>query len=340
MQEARRRLDSLVKPKGSLGVLEELAVRLAGMAGCCPPPLPRPAAVLVFAADHGVARRGVSAYPAWVTARMLEVFARGGAAINALARQLQAELWVVDVGTAGRQPPAGPGPAAGARLVPARVQPGTADFTRQPAMERHSAAQALLTGRRLTRQAVQAGARLLAFGEMGIANTTAASAVVAALMGADPAEVVGPGTGLEPAGVARKAEVVRQALRRHRPRPDDPLGVLAAVGGLEVAALAGGLLEAASLRVPAVLDGFVVAAAALAAARLCPQASGYWVAGHRSPEPGHRLALAQLGLRPLLELEMRLGEATGAALALPVVEAAARLCREMWTLEQAGVIPP
>lgn len=372
MGRTRDLLDRLVKPPGSLGVLEELAVRLAGITGQSPPPVPDKKALIVFAGDHGVVAQGVSAYPAWVTARMVPVFLQGGAAISVLARYLRAQLWVADVGVAGapedaagaspedapatapgaanpfagsmpesHRPGAGPGALDGAPVfVAARVRPGTRDFSREPAMTREEAVRALLAGRDLVRRAAAAGARLVGLGEMGIGNTTAASALVAALTGSDPAQVVGPGTGLDPAGVARKLEVVRQALQRHRPGPHDPLGALAAVGGLEIAALAGALVEAASLRIPAVLDGFVVAAAALVAAALRPQAPAYWFAGHRSAEPGHRVALAHLGLRPLLELDMRLGEATGAALAFPVVEAAARLCREMWTLEQAGVTPP
>ncbi len=372
MARTRARLDRLVKPPGSLGVLEELAVRLAGIAGEAPPPVPDKKSLLVFAGDHGVVAQGVSAYPAWVTARMVSVFMQGGAAISVLARHLCAQLWVADVGVAHASedepaaspqgapalvgkpmsPVAGvgedcPGPSAEgaaspdrATLVTIRIRPGTRDFTREPAMTRDEAARALLAGRELLRRAASAGARLVGVGEMGIGNTTAASALIAALTGSDPARVVGPGTGLDAAGIQRKVEVVREALKRHQPGPHDPLGALAAVGGLEIAALAGALLEAASLRIPAVLDGFVVGAAAVVAAALSPQAPAYWLAGHRSAEPGHGLALAHLGLRPLLELDMRLGEATGAALALPIVEAAARLCREMWTLEQAGVTPP
>ena len=363
MQQTRRLLDRLVKPPGSLGELEELAVRLAGISGTSPPPVPAKKAVLVFAGDHGVVAQGVSAYPTSVTAQMVRVFQQGGAAISVLARLLQAQLWVVDVGVAGpteaapeTNAPAGralsasQGPEPGwphheggagspsPIVVAARVRAGTRDFTREPAMTREEAVRAFLEGRKLVRRVAAAGARLIGFGEMGIGNTTAASALVAALTGADPGQVVGPGTGLDPAGVARKRDVVRRALELHRPGPHDPLGALAAVGGLEIAALAGGLLEAASLRIPAVLDGFVVGAAALAAAWLRPQATAYWLAGHRSAEPGHRLALAHLGLRPLLELEMRLGEGTGAALAFPIVEAAARLSREMWTMEQAGLL--
>ena len=356
MRQTRALLDRLVKPPGSLGVLEEIAVRLAGISATSPPPVPDRKAVLVFAADHGVAAQGVSAYPATVTAQMVPVFLQGGAAISVLARYLGAKLWVADVGVAGSarevcEAHIPQGSAKGRRVETgggssfphfafARVRAGTRDFTREPAMTREEALRAFLEGRKLVRRVADGGARLIGFGEMGIGNTTAASTLVAALTGADPGQVVGPGTGLDPAGVARKQEVVRRALELHRPGPHDPLGALAAVGGLEIAALAGGLLEAASLRIPAVLDGFVVGAAALVAACLRPQARAYWLAGHRSAEPGHRVALAHLGLRPLLELEMRLGEGTGAALAFPIVEAAARLCREMWTLEQAGVTGP
>lgn len=351
MEQARAHLDRLVKPPGSLGRLEELAVHLAGIFAQAPPPYPVGKALLVFAGDHGVVQHGVSAYPQWVTARMVEVFLQEGSAIGVLARRAGAQLWVVDVGVRHAPPPqaaARPSsgsppvglPNEGPRWVFARVCDGTRDFTQEPAMTRRQAEQAMAVGARVVREAVAAGARLVGLGEMGIGNTTSASALVAALTGASPQEVVGPGTGLDEAGLARKREVVARALQRHRPDPSDPLGTLAAVGGLEIAALVGALLEAARLRVAAVLDGFVVGAAALVAAAMAPQATAYWIASHLSAEPGHRLVLERLGLRPLLQLEMRLGEASGAALAFDLLEAALALCRNMWTLAQAGVCPP
>ena len=339
MAAAREHLGRLVKPPGSLGRLEELAVQLAGIFGCFPLPWPLGKAVVVFAADHGVARHGVSAYPPSVTAGMLPVFAGGGSAVAVLAELQGASLWVVDVGVAGAAAPEGAA-AGDRRLLRACVRQGSRDFTVEPAMTLQEAVQAMEVGRAVLRQAASAGARVVALGEMGIANTTAASALVAALCGVAPEQVVGPGTGLDTEGLARKRRVVEQALARHRPDPGDPLAVLAAVGGLEVAALVGALLEAARARVAAVLDGFVVGAAALVAAALQPEACGFWIAAHRSAEPAHGMVLDRLGLKPLVDLGMRLGEASGAALALGIVEAAAALCSRMWTLEQAGLAGP
>jgi nicotinate-nucleotide--dimethylbenzimidazole phosphoribosyltransferase len=326
---AERQLQ-LTKPPGSLGFLEDLSVRLAGIAGECPPPLPEPAVVAVFAGDHGVHAQRVTPWPQEVTAQMVANFLASGAVVNAIAGQAGAEVCVVDVGVAADLP-AAPG------LLPRKVRRGTADMTVAPAMTLLQARQAVEVGIETARDLVTAGNRCLVTGDMGIANTTASAALIAVFTGADPVEVTGRGTGVDDETWSRKVDVVRRALARHRPDPADPLGVLAAVGGLEQAALAGYLLGAAALRVPVVLDGVIAGAAALAAAALSAEAVHYMVAGHRSTEPGASRALSALGLRPVLELDLRLGEGSGAVLALPVVQAAARVLRDVATFDSAGV---
>ena len=336
--EARDRQDRLTKPRGSLGALEDVSVRLAGLAGQCPPPMPEPAAVAVFAADHGVHAQGVSPWPQEVTGQMVANLVAGGAAVNAFARQAGASVVVIDVGVAHPPLPAGDGAEHGLPgLLVRRVRPGTGDLATGPAMSRDDALRALAVGIRVARDLVAEGHRCLLTGDMGIANTTASAALVAALTGADPADVTGRGTGIDAATRARKVEVVRQALAINRPDPADPVGVLAAVGGLEHAAIAGLVLGGAAERVPVVLDGVIAGAAALVARALAPACVDACVAGHRSTEPGHTVALAQLGLRPLVDLELRLGEGTGAVLALPLVQAAVRALREMATFDSAGV---
>jgi len=334
MAAAADRLDRLTKPPGSLGRLEALAVQLAGIRGDLVTDIRRPA-IVVFAADHGVTARGVSPYPSAVTRQMVANFLAGGAAVSVLARAAGADLVVVDVGVAG-DPIEAPA-ARGARFVADRVANGTRDLTVEPAMTGDEAAGAIAVGRRVVRDLVGGGADLLAVGEMGIGNTTAASALVAALTGRAAVMVTGRGTGLDPAGIRRKAELIDVALRRHRLATDDPATALAGVGGLEIAALVGAILEAASLHVPLLLDGFITGAAALVAARLVPALPPRLIAAHRSSEPGHAVALEELGLRPLLTLDLRLGEGSGAALAIPIVRAAARILGEMATFEDAGV---
>jgi nicotinate-nucleotide--dimethylbenzimidazole phosphoribosyltransferase len=327
---ARERQERLTKPSGSLGMLEEVSVRLAGLAGECPAPVPEPAVVAVFAGDHGVHAQGVTPWPQEVTAQMVANFLAGGAVVNAIAAQAGAEVCVVDVGVAAELPPA-PG------LLPRKVRPGTADMTAGPAMTRQEAQRAVETGIETARDLVAAGNRCLVTGDMGIANTTASAALIAVFTGAAAQEVTGRGTGIDDETLARKTEVVRRALERHRPDPADPLAVLAAVGGLEQAALAGFLLGAAALRVPVILDGVIACAAALTARAFAPEVVNCLVAGHLSTEPGARLALTALGLRPVLALDMRLGEGSGAVLALPVVQAAARVLRDVATFDSAGV---
>jgi nicotinate-nucleotide--dimethylbenzimidazole phosphoribosyltransferase len=326
---AERQLQ-LTKPPGSLGFLEDLSVRLAGIAGECPPPLPEPAVVAVFAGDHGVHAQQVTPWPQEVTAQMVANFLASSAVVNAIAGQAGAEVCVVDVGVAADLP-AAPG------LLPRKVRRGTADMTVAPAMTLEEARQAVEAGIETARDLVTAGNRCLVTGDMGIANTTASAALIAVFTGADPVEVTGRGTGVDDETWSRKVDVVRRALARHRPDAADPLSVLAAVGGLEQAALVGYLLGAAALRVPVVLDGVIAGAAALVAVALSPESVHYMVAGHRSTEPGASRALAALGLRPVLELGLRLGEGSGAALALPVVQAAARVLRDVATFDSAGV---
>jgi nicotinate-nucleotide--dimethylbenzimidazole phosphoribosyltransferase len=328
--EAWERQKRMTKPAGALGALEVIAAQLCGLSRSCPPPVPEPAAVAVFAGDHGVHAQGVTPWPQEVTAQMVTNFLGGGAVVNAFAAQVGAEVCVVDVGVRGELPST-PG------LLPRKIRPGTGDITAEPAMSREEALRAIEVGIETARDLVAAGNRALLTGEMGIANTTISAALVAVFTDADAADVTGRGTGIDDEMHARKVDVVRRALRRHEPDASDPLGVLAAVGGLEHAALTGFILGGASLRVPVILDGVSAGAAALAARAVAPEAVSVCIAGHRSAEPGHLAALTALGLRPLVDLDLRLGEGTGALLALPVVQSAARAVREVATFDSAGV---
>lgn len=329
MQAARARQDRLTKPRGSLGRLEALAIQLAGITGA-PIPRIRCKAVVIMAADHGIAAEGVSAYPPEVTRQMVRNFLRGGAAINVLARQAGAQVLIVDIGVAGDSFP-------DAGLLARKIAPGTANMTRGPAMRRDQALAAIETGIDVVRTHLPAEVDLVATGDMGIGNTSSSAALLAAFTGAAPASVVGRGTGVDDARLAHKVAMVEQALAANQPAPDDPLDVLAKVGGFEIAGLAGVMLAAAARRLPVVIDGFISGAAALAAARLAPNVTPYLIASHRSDELGHQLMLEALGLRPLLDLGMRLGEGTGAVLAMHLVEAAVRLHAEMATFAEAGV---
>ena len=327
---ARERQEALTKPSGSLGRLEDLSVQLAGIARQCPPPLPEPAVVAVFAADHGVHAKGVSPWPQEVTAQMVANFLASGAAVNAIAAQAGAAVCVVDVGVATNLPTA-PG------LLSRKVRPGTADMTEGPAMTLEEARLAVETGIKVAADLVDEGNRCLITGDMGIANTTASATLIAVFTGSTPALVTGRGTGIDDPTWARKVEVVRRALDLHRCDPASPLETLAAVGGLEHAALAGFILGGAARRVPVLLNGVIACAAAVAARAFAPQVTDYLIAGHLSTEPGALRALDALGLQPLLDLGMRLGEGSGAVLALPVVAAAARVLRDMATFDSAGV---
>jgi nicotinate-nucleotide--dimethylbenzimidazole phosphoribosyltransferase len=330
MSAARDRQARLTKPAGSLGVLEELSVRLAGLAGSCPPPVPEPAAVAVFAGDHGVHAQGVTPWPQEVTAQMVANFLAGGAVVNAFAEQIGATVTVVDVGVAVALDPA-PG------LVIAKVRAGTRDLSVEPALTRDETVAAIEAGIEIAEAVIDRDAGILVTGDMGIANTTPAAALIAAFTGADAATVTGRGTGIDDEMLAHKTSVVAAALARHNPDPADPVGVLAAIGGCEHAALAGFILGAAARRIPVLVDGVIALSAALAAVALAPDAIGALIAGHRSAEPGAAVALAHLGLTPLLDLRMRLGEGTGALLAVPVVAGAVRVLHSVATFDSAGV---
>lgn len=329
MEAARLRQSQLTKPPGSLGRLEEVAIRLAGMRGHAPAPLD-PVRIVVFAADHGVAAERVSAFPQAVTVEMVRNFARGGAAISVLARATGATLEVVNVGTV-----ADPGELPG--VVDRRIAPGTANFAEAPAMSKEQLGRALAAGAEAVDRAQRDGARLLIGGEMGIANTTSAAAIACALLGLPATDVVGPGTGVDRNGVVHKASVVDAAIERHRVRMDSALAVLRCVGGFEIAALAGAYQRCAQLGIPALVDGFIASSAVLAAARWCPGITDWCIFAHSSAEPGHARILSALGAVPLLDLGMRLGEGSGAAAALPLVRLAAQLHFDMATFAEAGV---
>ncbi|MET7379222.1 nicotinate-nucleotide--dimethylbenzimidazole phosphoribosyltransferase, partial [Streptomyces sp. NPDC005526] len=328
--EAWERQKRMTKPAGALGMLEIISAQLCGLSRQCPPPIPEPAAVAIFAGDHGVHAQGVTPWPQEVTAQMVANFLGGGAVCNAFAGQVGAEVCVVDVGVA-TDLPATPG------LLPRKVRAGTSDMTAGPAMTREEAKRAIEVGIETARDLVAAGNKALLTGEMGIANTTASAALISVFTGADPAEVTGRGTGINDETLARKTEVVRRALELHQPDPADPLGVLAALGGFEHAAMVGLLLGGASLRTPVILDGVSAGAAALVARAIAPEVLAACIAGHRSAEPGHVAALNKLGLRPLVDLDLRLGEGTGALLALPLVQSTARAMHEVATFDSAGV---
>jgi len=330
MAAARHHQTRLTKPAGSLGELEELSVRLAGLAGQYPPPLVTPASLAVFAGDHGVHAQGVTPWPQEVTAQMVTNLLKGGAAVNAFARQTGVTVTVVDVGV---KEDINPQPG----LVCAKVRGGTRDMTVEPALTRQEATAAVEVGITVANQMVDSGARILLTGDMGIGNTTASAALISVFTGRDPGMVTGYGTGIDNATHVRKIEVIKRALRLHGPDPLDPVGALAAVGGLENAALTGFILGGAARRVPVLLDGVISLSAALAANALAPLAREAMIAGHRSVEPGATVALAKLDLAPLLELGMRLGEGTGAVLAYPIVASAVRVLHEMATFDRAGV---
>lgn len=325
---ARRRQDLLTKPAGALGRLEDLSVWVAACQGSCPPTQFERARVVVFAGDHGVAAAGVSAYPSAVTAQMVATIAAGGAAINVLAELAGATVRVVDMAVDCDGDTAH------------KVRRGSGNIAVEDALTRDQAAAAVTAGRLIADEEVDSGADLLIAGDMGIGNTTAATTLVAAVTGQEPVAVVGRGTGVDDAGWSRKTAAVRDALYRARPVRTDPLGLLAVCGGADLAAMAGFCAQAAVRRTPVLLDGVVVTAAALLAERLAPGARAWWQAAHRSPEPAHPAALGELGLQPVLDLGLRLGEGTGAALALPVLRAAVATLADMATFGEAGVCGP
>jgi nicotinate-nucleotide--dimethylbenzimidazole phosphoribosyltransferase len=324
-EEARRRQLGLTKPPGSLGRLEELSARLAGMASGCPPPVPESPAVVVCAGDHGVLERGVSPWSQAVTAAMVSNFCAGGAAVNAIAKTVGARVSVLEL---ERHP----------LLRAAKVRRGTDDLSRGPAMSREEAARAVMAGAGVAEELVESGGvDLLITGDMGIGNTTPAAALISAFTGHPPEETTGRGTGIDDETLKLKLNVVEEALELHVPEPEDPLGVLAQIGGLEHAAIVGVILTGAVYGIPVILDGVISDSAALVARALAPHSAGYVVAGHRSTEPGVRISLRSLDLSPLLDLDMRLGEGTGGLLAVPLVQAAARTLKEMATLEEMGI---
>lgn len=328
---ARARQNSLTKPPGSLGRLEDLSVWAAACQGHCPPRQFDRVRIVVFAGDHGVTRAGVSAYPAEVTAQMVANIDRGGAAVNALAAVGGAGVRVVDMAVDAE--------ISGA-ISAYKVRRGSGDIAHEDALTAGETIAAVDAGRRIADDEVDAGADLLIPGDMGIGNTTVATALIASLTGAEPVEVVGHGTGIDDGGWARKTAAVRDALFRSRSLRSDPLGLLRCCGGADLAALAGFCAQAAVRRTPVLLDGLASTAAALVADRLAPGARAWWQVGHRSPEPAHTVACTALGLEPILDLRMRLGEGTGAAVALPVLRAAVAALASMSTFAEAGVSGP
>jgi nicotinate-nucleotide--dimethylbenzimidazole phosphoribosyltransferase len=329
MSRAKERQDSLTKPAGSLGRLEEIAIQIAGIQGKAIPQI-KGKAVIVMAADHGVVARGTSAYPQEVTPQMVLNFLRGGAAINVISRRVGARVVIVDMGVAGEITPH-------KGLISRKIAAGTQDMGRGPAMSLEQANQAVETGIEIVQGEISRGLDIVATGDMGIGNTTASAAICAVMTGKTAAVVTGRGTGIDDKQLSHKIAVIDEAIALNRPQADKPLEVLAKVGGFEIGGLAGVMLGAASRKIPVVIDGFISGAAALIAVGLCPQVKDYLIAGHCSVEPGHRLLLNKLGLKPIVDLEMRLGEGTGAALGIFVAETAVHVLAEMATFAEAGV---
>lgn len=335
---ARERSSRLAKPPGSLGQLESLGAQLAGIAQACPPPVPQTPTVIVVAADHGVHAQGVSDWPQTVTTAMVDIVIAGRAAVNAIASTIGARVTLVDIGT--RNPPVRTIETTTAddrdvTFVDARIRDGSGDISHEHAMTPEQCMRAIVTGADIAIRHIDAGTDLIALGDLGIGNTTVSACLIAALTGQEPAAVTGDGANMDDRRRGRKIEVVTAALQRHG-HDRRPLRLLASMGGLEHAALVGAMLGAASRRVPVVLDGVTVNAAALVAARLSPPVVGYMIAGHRSTEPGATAALAELGLTPLIELQLRLGEGTGAVLAIPMVAAAANVLGGMALLSDVS----
>ena len=328
--QAEARQNNLTKPAKSLGRLEEISIQLAGMQARPQPDVTRKA-IIVMAADHGVALEGVSAYPSEVTPQMVLNFLHGGAAINVLARQAGASVTIVDIGVAADFEPDLPG------LLYRKVAKGTRNMAKGPAMTRAEAEKALSEGMDVLKQVAEKGLDLLATGDMGIGNTTPSSAIVAVMTGLPVRTVTGRGTGVDDNGLERKIQIIEQAIALNQPDPADAMDVLCKVGGLEIAGLAGVMIAAAARRIPVVVDGFISTAAAMIAVGLVPDVRNYLFSGHQSVEIGHQAMLKHLGLTPLLDLNLRLGEGTGSALAFHLIEASTRILREMATFDEAGV---
>ncbi len=329
MQAARERQAQLTKPPGALGRLETLSIQVAGITGRINPPLSE-WAVIVAAGDHGVTAEGVSAFPSEVTSQMVLNFLHGGAAINVLAKQAGARVIVLDAGVAGDLPDH---PA----LIKAKVAPGTQNIAQEPAMTREQAVQSIETGIAAVNREVERGLHLVGTGDMGIGNTTPSSAICATFTGADVADVTGRGTGINDAALENKINVLKRALEINQPDPGDPLDVLAKVGGFEIGAIAGLVLGAAAHRLPVLVDGFISTAGALIAGELAPLSRDHMIGAHRSVEPGHKIMQQHLRLDPIFHLDLRLGEGTGAALAMPVVASAVATLNEMATFAEASV---
>lgn len=328
MTTAKTHINSLTKPLGSLGKLEDLAIQLAGITN---DPLPKvsPPGIAVFAADHGVTEMGVSAYPKDVTAQMVYNFLNGGAAINVFAKQIQAVLKIVDIGVAEE--------LKHNKLEEKKVMNGTNNFALENAMNNNEVNQALQVGIETAMMLINEGAKTIIVGEMGIGNTTSASAITALITGCSVEDAVGYGTGISEHMREKKIEIITNALLVRKPNPNDPFDILSKVGGLEIAGMTGAILKAAEQKVPVIIDGFICTASALLAVLMEEKISGYLIAGHQSQEKGHGHALSFLQKQPLLQLDLRLGEGTGAALAFPLIQAASNIMNEMATFESAGV---
>ena len=329
MQEARARQDTLTKPQGSLGRLEELSIQLAGIMGK-PIPAIKDKVIITMAGDHGVVAEGVSAYPQEVTPEMVLNFLAGGAAINVLARHVNARVVVVDMGVASDIP-------ANEKLIVKKVAYGTANMAKGPAMRREQATESILSGVEIVETEIARGLDIVGTGDMGIGNTTPSAAIACALMKQPPKEIAGRGTGVDDEGLKRKIGVIQRALDINQPNPNDGLDVLAKVGGFEIGGLAGVMLGAAAHRKPVMVDGFISTAAAMIAVSIAPQCRDYLISAHRSKEHGHGLMLDWLNLNPLFDLDLKLGEGTGAALGISLAEAACKILAEMATFGEAGV---
>jgi nicotinate-nucleotide--dimethylbenzimidazole phosphoribosyltransferase len=327
-QQVRNYLDTLTKPPGSLGRLEELAIQLAEITSEAFPVV-SPAGVIVFAGDHGVVEEGVSAFPQEVTVQMVMNFLNNGAAINVFSRQIGAMFEVVDIGVAAD--------IAAESVVKRKVRYGTNNFCKQDAMTREEAELAISAGYERAENMIQQGCKCLILGEMGIGNTTPSSAILAVLSGQDISKLVGKGTGIAAEKIIHKQEVIARALTERKPDRKDPIDILAKIGGLEIAGMTGAMLASAANRIPILVDGFICTISALLARGICDSASDYMIVGHRSVEPGHEIALKLLGKKPLLDLDLRLGEGSGAAVAFPILQSATLMLKEMATFASAGI---
>lgn len=327
-QQVYEYINTLAKPIGSLGRLEELAIELAEMKNEAFPSI-SPAGILVFAADHGITEEGVSAYPQVVTKEMVHNFLNGGAGINVFGRQIGSYINIIDIGVAND--------IEHTSLINRKIRYGTANFYREDAMTREEAERAIEVGYEQGSEMIKKGARCLILGEMGIGNTTASSAILAVLSNCDVASLVGSGTGISQKIMLHKTKIIKQSLQKRNPNPHDPLDIIAKVGGLEIAGMAGAMLAAASNRVPILIDGFICTVAALLAKEISPNAFDYMVATHQSVEPGHQIALSLLGKKPIIDLDLRLGEGTGAAITFPILQSATLMLKEMASFDSAGI---